>query len=325
MRRVALIIAAVFSIFGLAGIFAATVRSQAPSAIGMRCPGELFDIKTVGPGTSPYIELNAGRRKGLFLLDYGTTQSSLAENVFLRDTAGGSDIVVENFSLPTFSSGRFGLSNYNRIDAPAGGQLGIVGTDFLSLLTADFSFRGGRSDVVLSALPCDGVSLRARGLIPVRQSGFFSRDLHDHAATTPNVPVLFVDIGGVSAVAQIDTGYDDRALPPSIDINDALYEKLVGGGVALRRRGVSTIATCHGIVTNDVYGAAFTDVSLRTEEGREIRPLAGVALIRKKSNGCGGIADTALPAAQLGMSIVSGLGAIVFDVRGGLVWVPGHG
>jgi hypothetical protein len=92
--------------------------------------------------------------------------------------------------------------------------------------------------------------------------------------------------------------------------------------MTLHREGVSTIAGCHGIVTNEIYSALATDVSLRTDEDREIRSVAGAMLIRKKSNGCGGIGDMAAPAAQLGMSVVAGLGSIVFDTRAGLVWVP---
>jgi hypothetical protein len=228
---------AVFLFCGLAGIFPerlalADVRRPSPET---RCPGERFDIAVVQGGKSPYIELSAAGRKGLFLLDYGTTHSSLARRAFPpnatpSDAKGRSDIVLDDFSLPTFSSGRFWLFDYRRLEEPRGGQLGIIGTDFLSLLNADFSFRDGHADVVLSAAPCGHAELRARGLIPVRQTGFFSRDLQTLSAKTPNVPVLFVNVGGVFAVAQIDTGYDDRVSPPSIDINEALYD------VASRRR-----------------------------------------------------------------------------------------
>jgi hypothetical protein len=288
---------------------------------GARCPGERLDIKTISGGTSPYVELHAGRRTGSFLLDYGTTQSSLARDFVRRDASSASDSVVENFSLPTFASGQFLLSDYGRLDQPPGGQLGTVGTDFLSLLTADFSFRGGRGDVILSAQSCDPNMLRARGMVPVRQRGFLSSDLKTVDSAMPNVPVLFLKIGGISTFAQIDTGYDDRAFPPSIDINDALYEKLVASGVALTSRGEASIATCRGIATNNVF-ATPTVISLQTDEGRNIRPLVGAVLIRKKANGCGGIADMRSPAAQLGMSIISGFGAIVIDPRAGIVWIP---
>jgi hypothetical protein len=309
-----------FLLIGIVGIFLALPYMQRVP-VEMRCRGKVFDIEFAPGGKSPYVELRAGQRNGPSRLDYGTTQSSLARDFFSADAAGRSDIVIDNFSLPTFPSGHFLLSSYQLLAEPAGGQLGIIGTDFLSLLTADFSFRGRHSDVVLGALPCDPEALRARGLIGVRQKGFFSRDLLDVDPAMPNVPVLFINIASVFAVAQIDTGYDDRVLPSSIDINDALYDKLVSAGVALQSVGVSTIATCHGIVRDDVYDAPQADVSLRTDEDKAIRSIAGARLIRKKANGCGGIADKALPAAQLGMSIIAGLGSIVFDPSAGFVWV----
>ncbi|WP_372646812.1 hypothetical protein [Hyphomicrobium sp.] len=299
-----------------------TGERQAP--VETRCSGKRFEVTAVSGGTSPYVELSVGRRKGFFLLDYGTTESSLAGDFYQAGGSDSADIRIEKISLPSFSSGRFRISKYGLAATPPGGQLGIIGTDFLSLLTADFSFRHDRRDVALSALPCDREVLRARGLVPVRQKGFFSGDLRKVDVVMPNVPVLFVNIGGVFSAAQIDTGYDDRVMPPSIDINDALYGELVAAGIALRRKGTSSLVTCHGVVTNDVYAVVHAEISLRTEDDREIRPLAGAALIRKKANGCGGIADMASPMAQLGMSVVAGLGSVVFDPARELVWVGGR-
>ena len=310
----------------MCGIFPAQPASaDSQFATGnLRCPGQRFEITVAPGGTSPYVALRAGQRIGSFLLDYGTTQSSAARDIFSGGTADKAEVDIDDFSLPTFSVGRFWLADYRLRQEPHGGQIGIVGTDFLSLLTADFSFDASGSDVILSALPCDHAALQARGLMPVRQDGFFSRDLRMVDVRMPNVPVLFIKVGGVFAVAQIDTGYDDRVFPPSIDINEALYDKLVSAGVALRHKGEVSIATCHGIVTNDFYEISQADVSLRTDDDRAIRSVAGAILIRKKSNGCGGIADMASPAAQLGMSIIASLRTIVFDTRAGLVWVPNH-
>jgi hypothetical protein len=308
----------------LSGLVVATVVSRSSERAEYRCAGERFELRTVTGGASPYIQLAAGNKRGSFLLDYGTTQSSLSRDVFQGGAEGG-DIAIDNLSLPSFPTGRFKVAKYWIGDQPPGGQMGIIGTDFLSLLTADFSFRSGRGDVVLSAEPCDSNVLRKRGMVAVRQLGFFTSDLSKLAPATPNVPVLFLDIGGVSVPAQIDTGYDDRNIPPSIDINEALYEKLVAAGIHLTGGGAGTVATCSGVTTNKVYVAPQTRISLKTDDGREIRQISGASLIRKIVNGCGGIADMQRPAAQLGASIISGLGSIVFDAKSELVWVAIRG
>ncbi|MFT3730417.1 MAG: hypothetical protein QM780_03185 [Hyphomicrobium sp.] len=294
---------------------------QAGSGNGDRCPGERFAIETIAGGTSPYVMLDAGEKRGYFLLDYGTTRSSLSRDIFKSYGREDQASLQTPLSLPSFSSGRFDLATYRLLEQPPGGQLGIIGTDFLSLLTADFSFRGGKSDVVLDARPCDHDVLKARGLIPVRQGGFFASDPRSLDPSMPNVPVLFVSAAGISAAAQMDTGYDDRGLPPSVDINDAFFAKLVAAGVSLHAIGKVTVTTCRGVATHDVFAAPQTQLSLETDERREIKILRGVALIRKSANGCGGIADMSSPAAQLGMSVIAGLGTVVFDAPSGLVWV----
>ena len=292
-----------------------------PAAADERCPGRRFNIESVGRGISPYIALTAGGRTGLFLLDYGSTQSSLVREGVAKAASTPSRFVAAPFSLPSFASGRFRVSTYDMDDQQRGSQAGVVGTDFLSLLTADFSFRDSGSDVVLSASSCDPATLKARGMIAVRQDGFFSSDVTTLDAATPNVPVLYVDIGGVTVPAQIDTGYDDRILPPSIDINDALYDKLIAKGVALQPTRRIAVATCDGTAVRDVYAAPQTKIMLQTRDGRAIGSVNGASLIRKTVNGCGGIAEMHAPAAQLGMAIIRKLGSVVFDPKAGIVWV----
>jgi hypothetical protein len=46
-------------------------------------------------------------------------------------------------------------------------------------------------------------------------------------------------------------------------------------------------------------------------------------LILKQANGCGGIAEMAAPAAQLGASFLQLFGAVVFDPKNATVWLDG--
>ena len=122
------------------------------------------------------------------------------------------------------------------------------------------------------------------------------------------MPVLPLDIGGIATVAQIDTGYDDRVLRPSIDINEALFQRLLAAGLPLKRSRDIGVATCEGSETREVYTLPAGVVAITTSTGVVVRELPDAKLVRKLVNGCGGIADMREPAAQLGMSAVAMLG-----------------
>src|SRR6516164_6127333 len=60
------------------------------------CDGRRYALSTAGNGASPYIRLTAQGIAGQFLLDYGTTKSSLAASVFARQDAS------DDLSLPGY-------------------------------------------------------------------------------------------------------------------------------------------------------------------------------------------------------------------------------
>ena len=304
----------------VAALIAATMWAwpgyREATAPAPRCDGRRYAIETVSGGTSPYVTLTADGERGAFLLDYGTTASSLSAERFADQTRDGT---ISDFNLPTFKSGRFNLVRYWSARTPKGGQLGIIGTDFLSLLTADFTYGPARTNVVLSGKACAAEVLETRKLIPIRQTGFFSSNPAQLEPGRPNVPVVYLKIGAVMTWAQIDTGYDDIALRPSIDINDALYSKLEAAGVQLTPSGESKISTCAGNETRSVFKTP--DVSVVTETGAFVRRLGSVTLVRKTRNACGGIANIEEPAAQVASSLLSILGQVVFDPKTETVWV----
>ena len=67
------------------------------------CGGQRYVLSTVPHGASPYIRLTAKGVSGLFLLDYGSTGSSLTAKVFASSHGllGASDL-----SMPGFEGGR---------------------------------------------------------------------------------------------------------------------------------------------------------------------------------------------------------------------------
>lgn len=255
------------------------------------------------------MRLEADGMSGPFLLDYGATRSSLAA----VDVAGDG-VRIASLSLPGFGEGQS--------EVPArpdnGERLGVAGTDFLSRLTADFDFRDGGGDVVFSDRPCDRAALVRRGMIAISQNGFFSSEFSRVRAGMPNVPIVWLRIGTVAAWAQIDTGYDDSVLPPSVDVNDRLYEKLVAAGVAMKTSNSIDVRTCAGVETRAVYRV--DDVAI-VAAGGDIERLEGVSLLRKPRSACGGIAMMDEPAAQIGISALRQLGGIVFDPKSEMVWI----
>ena len=283
-----------------------------------RCGGETFRLSQVAGGSAPYVHLSAGGQSGAFLLDYGTTSSTVSRARF-PVSAKARDLTLGNFSLPSFRKGRFAAVDYANKAAPAGGQLGVVGTDFLSLLTADFSYRPGQADVVLSAAPCDAARLIKRGLVPISQAGFFSNKPGKRRGARPNVPVVFVRFGAVVAWGQVDTGYDDLTAPLSIDINDALYAKLQSAGVDLRRRSDVVVSTCAGSELRPAYEIA--SVTVQSDKGLPIRQFGHVTLLRKTSKACGGIAQLSEPAAQVAASLLREIGEVVIDPKSKTVWL----
>jgi hypothetical protein len=234
----------------LATLAATVAAIPAPAHASSRCAGETLPLIKANGGGSPYVMLRADSRHGAFQLDFGSTRSSLSSTAFPAPPQHRTHVLAA-FSLPSFATGTFQLSRYDLVRHPPGGQLGIVGTDFLSQVTTEFDLRAGT--VVIGARPCDPGHLRARGMVAIPQDGHFSSNPARLRADRPNVPVLPLRLGDVKVMAQVDTGYDDAALPPSIDINEPLYRRLVDAGIALQSAGSLTVTTCRGRETRSAY------------------------------------------------------------------------
>jgi|APFre7841882630_1041343.scaffolds.fasta_scaffold06744_1 hypothetical protein len=281
------------------------------------CDGRRYEKSALPNGASPYIRLSADGISGQFLLDYGATRSSLSASAF-----AASDGSVRNaaLSLPSFEGGNFDLRHFDMPLQPAGRQLGLIGTDFLSLLSVQFT----GSAVFLGAQPCQPSALRSRGLIPIAQKGFFSSDRSMIDVGLPNVPVVFLRLGEVQTWAQIDTGYDDIVYTHSVDINEALYERLVTNGIRLERFADISVSTCEGRESRHVYTAEGRSLVIETDEAKPIVQTETFHLILKPANRCGGIGAMTIPAAQLGASFLQIFGTVVFDPRSGTVWLDGN-
>ena len=281
------------------------------------CDGRRYEMSAVPNGASPYIGLRADGISGQFLMDYGATRSSLSESAF-----AASDGSVRNaaLSLPSFKGGNFDLRHYDFPLQTTEGQLGVIGTDFLSLLSVQFT----GSAIFLGAQPCQPNALRAHRLIPIAQNGFFSSYPSMIDGGHPNVPVLFLRLGEVHTWAQIDTGYDDTVYTHSVDINEALYKRLVDNGIKLERLAGISVSTCEGRESRNVYTVKGRSLVIETDQAKPIKRTETFHLILKSADGCGGIGAMTTPAAQLGASFLQLFGTVVFDPRSGIVWLDGN-
>ena len=283
---------------------------------GPLCGGRPYARVSVPNGASPYVELTADGVSGPFLLDYGATRSSLSASAF--PGADGS-IRTAAISLPGIERADFHLARYYLLLQPAKGQLGVIGDDLLSQFTVQLT----DSTAFLSAETCQPEALIAQGFTPVAQNGFFSSDRSKAGARLPNVPVVFLRLGDVRVWAQIDTGYEDFVYSRSIDINQALFDRLVANGAKLDRIEDIDIWTCDGREHWPVYRVKDRPLSIENEQGRQIVETDDFHLIVKSANTCGGIADMPEPAAQLGASFLSLFGDVIFDPKNTIVWLGG--
>ena len=283
---------------------------------GALCGGRSYARISVPSGASPYVELAADGVRGPFLLDYGATRSSLSAAVFSGPDGSTKTAAV---SLPGIERADFHLARYYLMLQPGKGQLGVIGDDLLSRLTVQLT----ESTAFLSTESCRPEALLARGLTPVAQNGFFSSDPSKVSAGLPNVPVVFLRLGDVRVWAQIDTGYEDFVYSRSVDINQALFDRLVASGAKLDRVEDIDIWTCDGREHRPVYRIRGRPLTIEDQEGKKIVETEEFHLVVKPANSCGGIADMKEPAAQLGASFLNLFGTVIFDPRNTTVWLGG--
>jgi hypothetical protein len=280
------------------------------------CGGRPYPRISVPNGSSPYVELTVDGVTGPFLLDYGATLSSLSAAMF---SAPDGSIRTAAISLPGIDRADFHLARYYLMLQPKKGQIGVIGDDLLSRFTVHLTDRAA----FFSAESCRPEALIARGLTPVAQSGFFSSDPSKGGAGLPNVPVVFLRLGAIRVWAQIDTGYEDFVYSRSVDINQALFDRLVASGAELEQVKDIDMWTCDGRERRPVYRVKDRPLRVENEKGERIVETRDFHLILKPPNACGGIADMAEPAAQLGASFLRLFGAIIFDPRRATVWLDG--
>jgi hypothetical protein len=186
------------SLLALPVMTAAAASAATPICSGVRIP---IDTSVF---SKPFANLALGGNEGDFLIDTGATYSQIDMRRYA--VPDGIKIVLSGFSLPLAEGGVFTAADLSSFATPLGAQLGIVGTDFLSLRTIEFHYEWSQSFAALGREACDQASLRRAGFAAVGLPGYYGADLSHLKRGMPNVPVIQLRIGGVTFPAQVETG-----------------------------------------------------------------------------------------------------------------------
>jgi hypothetical protein len=199
------------------------MTASAVSAATPVCGGVRIPIDT-SVFLKPFASLALGGHEGNFLIDTGATYSQVDTRRYA--VPDGIKVALTGFSLPLAEGGVFTATDLSSFAAPLGAQLGIVGTDFLSLRTIEFHYESSPSFAALGREACDQATLRRAGFAPVGLPGYYGADLSHLKRGMPNIPVIQLRIGEVTFPAQVDTGYGDLTRGV-VQVNAALSEHSV--------------------------------------------------------------------------------------------------
>lgn len=277
----------------------------------------------------PYATVGVGGAEGAFLVDWGTTFSTIDPSgfsPFSPTPVPGTTDQWDDFSFfGPWARVVLPVRDYSAFADPIR-QAGILGTDFLALhpYMVDWTARRlGRLDP-----GCPGEVLAAAGLTALSTAGYYARDLSTLAPGVPNVPTVPVRIGRAEAPAQIDTGYDDALAGPALNINRAFRDRVAPDDLVRAPELDLVLTTCVPGVVEPVLAHRLADgvaVELVAEDGVAARREPGAIVFVKDTpaaaNVCGGIGTWPDPAAQLGVSFMARAGRVVFDPVRSFVWI----
>ena len=268
----------------------------------------------------PFVNLTLGGINGNFLLDTAATGSLVDRARY--GAAAGSKIALSGFTLPTVQDGEFVAADLQAFQAPAGGELGVVATDFLSLRSLEFHYAPPQPFAALGGNACDPTALRQAGFMQVGLSGYYVADLNRLKHGMPNVPVIGARIGQVAFPVQVDTGFGD--FPRGIvQVNTALIQALHKAGTPMHAvpSDVVTIG-CSGKHIYERWQIDGVPLAVITEGGDVAASYPPPLLEVKVDTDCGGISSFTDPFGQIGASWLSLWEQSVFDGLSSTVWIP---
>jgi hypothetical protein len=305
-----------------------------------RCLGDTRSL-IISSGM-PYTPVRVQGFTGFFVVDLGADGSSISPTTFLTGRGpvplpGSVDRFAGFDFFGPWAPVRFSVQDQSGIQGPLR-QAGLIGTDLISdhVLTLDYAngllHRSSRTGF------CGDAQLRRAGFQPLSSRDYYGEEVAKlrcpaapRTGSCPNIPTIPVRIGQVQAVAQVDTGYDDGLHAPSLNINQALLERIQASGLRLVRLPAADLRLSSCVPGQQEAVLAYQlptegRVELLGSEAQVVRRLNGVTLFLKNSppaiQRCGGIGTWRHPAAQLGASFVND-GTLVVDPFSQRLWFRG--
>jgi len=280
----------------------------------------------------PYMLASVGGHKGYFMVDFGTTGSTIDPASFpATDRPAPVTNTTNQFDGFDFFGGwgrvTLQVQDHSNINGTVK-QAGIIGTDFLALNVFTLDYKQGHIYRTTAQGRCSKEVLLAQGFRPASTEGYYSNDLSKLKAGVPNIPTVPVRAGTVSAVAQLDTGFDDSVHRHSVNINRAFFDAIQASGIALQQLpGPPTIlGTCTG-GTETVVGyrpPSGYSFAIIGSDGKPVVSADDVVFFLKDppaaAKPCGGIGTWGIPAAQLGASFFIDANQVIFDPFSATVW-----
>jgi hypothetical protein len=296
---------------------ATTAVARAETSI---CGGTRLPIDTSVLGV-PFANLALGDNVGNFLIDTGATQSQVDGQRY--GVSEGSKISLSGFSLPLVQGGIFIAADLRSFAAHRGEELGVVGTDFLSLLSIEFHYERTQPFAVLAREACDQTALRRAGFVAIGLPGYYEANLSRLKNGMPNVPVISLRIGQVTFPAQVDTGYGGDDPQGVIQVNTALMRTLRAKGMLAHSVPTNVVTVdCSGTYNYERWQIEHEELSIVTPGGNIVASYPPPLLEVKTNAGCGGISAFAEPFGQIGAPWLSRWGESVFDGLSSAVWIP---
>jgi len=299
------------------------------------CHGIRRDL--VVASNMPYVSVKIGNSEGMFLLDFGTTGSTIDTNGFKNNVRPKLVLGTTNQFADFDFYGSWGTVNLNIQDHSniqglgAVRQAGILGTDFLSLNSFTVDYQNGalyRNDNNF----CNDSILLSEGFKPISTVGYYSNDPSKIKQGAFNIPTVPVKIGTIQAVAQIDPGFNDRIHHHSVNINKAFFDSLRAAGIQLQPfpTGNIQLTTCAGVLeTVTAFKLAMNNrFEVVGTDGNAVISVSDAVIFVKdppqEALKCGGIGVWKTPAAQIGASFISESRQVIFDPYNSLVWFSGN-
>lgn len=286
-------------------------------------------------GNTPYARVSVNGCEGYFLVDFGTTTSTIDPNNFIN----GTPLLVDN-SVNKFADFRFlgnwgavhlNVQNHSNILGLDGfKQAGILGTDFLANNIYTLDYENKKIYKSSKATFYSSQQLHNMGFQAVSSRGYYASQKQElQNLCTPNIPTIPVSIGDIDAVAQIDSGYNDTLFEYSININTAFFEALEEAGIHLIPNPAANLilSTCN-VGYNEVVKAyrlpKGVSFSVAATNGKRVLVNSNInVFVKQTSNAsfhCGGIGTWKIPAAQMGASFLKQCKQVIFDPFNSKVW-----